>query len=193
MSIDRWMDKEDVVYMCVCVCLCVLVAQLCQILCDPMDCGLPGSSIHGIFQARILEWVAISFSRGSSQPRDRIWVSHIVGRLFIDWARDVIYIYMASIIYMIINIYEFQYRYCIIYNGILLSHKKEWNNAICRNTDGPRYYHPRWSKSDKDKYHMILITCGIQKKKTQINLFAKQTQTQKVILWLPMEKDQGKE
>ena len=39
-------------------------------LCDPMDCSLPGSSVHGIFQARILEWIAISFSRGSSSPRD---------------------------------------------------------------------------------------------------------------------------
>ena len=50
-------------------------------------CGsLPGSPVHRIFQARILEWVAISFSRGSSQPRDRIWVSHIVGRRFTVWA-----------------------------------------------------------------------------------------------------------
>ena len=47
------------------------VTQLCPTLCDPMDCSLPGSSVHGIFQARILEWVAISFSRGSSQPRDQ--------------------------------------------------------------------------------------------------------------------------
>ena len=47
-----------------------LVAQLCPSLCDPMDCILPGSSVHGILQARILEWVAILFSRGSSQPRD---------------------------------------------------------------------------------------------------------------------------
>ena len=39
-------------------------------LCDPMECSLPGSSVHGIFEARVLEWVAISFSRGSSQPRD---------------------------------------------------------------------------------------------------------------------------
>ena len=46
------------------------VAQSCPTLCDPMDCNLPGSSIHGIFQARILGWVAISFSRRSSQPRD---------------------------------------------------------------------------------------------------------------------------
>ena len=49
----------------------VNVTQSCPTLCDPMDCGLPGSSVHGIFQARILEWVTISFSRRSSQPRDR--------------------------------------------------------------------------------------------------------------------------
>ena len=52
-------------------------------LCNPMDCSLPGSSVHGIFQARILEWVAISFSWGSSQPRDRTQVSCIVGRCFL--------------------------------------------------------------------------------------------------------------
>ena len=51
-----------------------------------MDCSLPGSSVHGIFQARILEWVAISFSRRSSWPRDWTWVSHIVGRCFTVWA-----------------------------------------------------------------------------------------------------------
>ena len=51
------------------------VAQSCPTLCDPVDCSLPGSSVHGIFQARILEWVAISFSRGSSRPRDRTLVS----------------------------------------------------------------------------------------------------------------------
>ena len=55
---------------CVCVCVCVLVDQSCLILCDPMDCSPPGSSVHGILQARILEWVAIPFSRGSFQPRD---------------------------------------------------------------------------------------------------------------------------
>ena len=51
-------------------------------LCYPMDSRQPGSSVHRIFQARIMEWVAISFSRGSSQPRDRTRVSHIVGRPF---------------------------------------------------------------------------------------------------------------
>ena len=53
----------------------VLVTQLCPILCDTMDCNLPGSSGHGIFQARILEWIAISFSRGPSSPRDQTQVS----------------------------------------------------------------------------------------------------------------------
>ena len=58
------------------------VTQSCLTLCDPMDCSLPGSSVHGIFQARILEWVAISFSRGSFQPRDRNCVAYIscIGR-----------------------------------------------------------------------------------------------------------------
>ena len=61
-------------------------AQSCLTLCNPMDCSLLGSSIHGIFQARILEWVAMSFSRGSSRPRDWTWVSHTAGRLFTVWA-----------------------------------------------------------------------------------------------------------
>ena len=60
----------------------VKVAQSCPTLCDPMDYSLPGSSVHGIFQARVLKWVAISFSRGSSGPRDQTWVSCIVGRVF---------------------------------------------------------------------------------------------------------------
>ena len=58
------------------------VSQSCPTLCDPMDCSLPGFSIHGIFQARVPDWVALSFSRGSSQPRDRTWVSCIAGRCF---------------------------------------------------------------------------------------------------------------
>ena len=82
------------------------VAQLCLTLSDPMDCSLPGSSVHGIFQARVLEWDAIAFfdtmdytlpgipqdrilewvafpvSRGSSQPRDRTQVTCIAGRFF---------------------------------------------------------------------------------------------------------------
>ena len=62
------------------------VAQSCPTLCDPMNCSLPGSSVHGTFQARVLEWIAISFSRGSSQPRDWTRVSRIVDRHFTVWA-----------------------------------------------------------------------------------------------------------
>ena len=62
------------------------VAQLCPTLCDPVDCSLPGSSVHWIFQAIVLEWIAISFSRGSYQHRDRTQVSCIAGRFFTVWA-----------------------------------------------------------------------------------------------------------
>ena len=61
-------------------------AQSCPIRSDPMDCNPPGSSVHGIFQAKVLEWVAISFSRGSSWSRDQTQVSRPVGRRFTVWA-----------------------------------------------------------------------------------------------------------
>ena len=62
----------------------VLVTQSCPTLCDPMDCSPPGSSVHEIFQARILEWLAISFSRGSSQPRGGTRVTCTAGRFFTE-------------------------------------------------------------------------------------------------------------
>ena len=65
---------------------CIEVAQSCPTLCDPIDSSLSGSSIHGIFQAGVLEWIAISFSRGSSWPRD--W-SHILCISFIG--RQILY------------------------------------------------------------------------------------------------------
>ena len=64
----------------------VWVTQLCLILCDPMDYNPPDSSVHGILQARLLEWVAIPFSRVSSQPRDWTQVSRFAGRFFTHWA-----------------------------------------------------------------------------------------------------------
>ena len=74
------------------------VTQSCLTLCDPMDYSLQGSSVHGIFQARVLEWVAISFSRGSSRPRDRTQVSHIAGRHFTVWAtREALYCIFSEI------------------------------------------------------------------------------------------------
>ena len=70
----------------VCVCMSVGITQSCPTLCDPMDCSLPGSSVHGILQARTLKWIAIPFSGGSSWPKDRARVSCSAGRFFIVWA-----------------------------------------------------------------------------------------------------------
>ena len=67
---------------CVILALLHYLTQSCPTLCDPTDCSPPGFSVHGIFQARILEWVAVFFSRGSSQPRDRTQVSCIAGKHF---------------------------------------------------------------------------------------------------------------
>ena len=64
----------------------VLVTHSCPIFCNRMDCSPLGSSVFIILQARILEWVAIPFSRGSFQPRDWTQVSHIVGWFFTSWA-----------------------------------------------------------------------------------------------------------
>ena len=72
----------------------VLVTQLCPTLCNPLDCSRPYSSIHGILQARTLEWVAMPFPKGSSWPRDRTWVSHIAGRFFTIWARNLFISYL---------------------------------------------------------------------------------------------------
>ena len=62
-----------------------LVTQSCPTVCDPVDSNLPGFSIHGILQARILEWVAMPSSKGSSQPRDGTQVSCVAGRFFTFW------------------------------------------------------------------------------------------------------------
>ena len=87
----HWLDSHQIsealqLCVCVCVCVCVWITQLCPALCDPMNCSLPGFSVHGTLQAGILEWIAIPFSRGSSQPRNRTLVSCITDRLFTVWA-----------------------------------------------------------------------------------------------------------
>ena len=64
----------------------VQVTQLCLTLCDPMHCSPPGSSVHGILQARILEWVGIPFSRGSFRPSGQTQVSCIADKFFTIWA-----------------------------------------------------------------------------------------------------------
>ena len=78
------------------------VTQSCPTLRDSMDYSLPGLSVHGIFQAIVLERVAISFSRGYSLPRDRTWISRIVGRHFTVWAtREVLF---SSTVYCILSL-----------------------------------------------------------------------------------------
>ena len=114
----------------------VLVAELCMTLYDPMDCSPPGFSVHGILQARILEWVAISFSRGSSQSRDRTQISCTVGRFFTIWATTYTYKglqcsrknYIQYFVinlhdktiwkgYLYINMYEYIYTHTDIYES----------------------------------------------------------------------------
>ena len=80
----RVISKKDIVEAELC-----LVTQSCPTLCNPMVCSPPGSSVHWILQARILEWVAIPFSKRSSQPRDRTQVSCIAGRFFTVLANGV--------------------------------------------------------------------------------------------------------
>ena len=81
----------------------MLVTQLCPALCDFMDCGPPGSSVHGILQTRILEWVTIPFIRGSSWPRDQTQVSCTACRFFTIWASREAHLHIYSCIY----IYQF--------------------------------------------------------------------------------------
>ena len=78
------------------ICSYCSVAQSCPALCDLMDCSPPGSSVHGILQARILESVAVPSSRGSSRPRDRTWVSCIAGRFLTSWATREAHMWMIT-------------------------------------------------------------------------------------------------
>ena len=84
-----------------------------------------------------------------------------------------------------------------IYNRILLSHKKEWNNAICSNMDGPSDYHTKWSKSDTGRQmsHDITYMWNLKKKKNDTNelIYKIDSQTSKTNLWLPKGKGQGEE
>ena len=77
----------------------VLAAQSCLTLCNPMDCSPPGSSVHGILQARILEWVAILFSRESSWPRYQTQVLCIAGGFFTIWATREAHLYLYQDLY----------------------------------------------------------------------------------------------
>ena len=203
-----------------------------------MDCGPPGSSVQGILQARVLEWTAIPFSRGSFQPRDHAQVSCTVDRFFTVWAagdaqgeqygtagrfftiwatrdtqreqygsslKTTITIWSSSLTpghvsgansnserYMHTNVHcstvynskdmeatkvstdrGMDKDVGHIYNEILLSHKKGWNNAFHNNIDEPRDYHTKWSKSKTNiMYHLY-----VELKKTDAKELIYKTET----------------
>ena len=111
------------------------VAQLCLILCDPVDCSLPGSSVHGILQERILDWVAISFSRGSSWSMDWTWVFHTAGRRFTLWA-----------IREALKKHKLSYKYEFTAVGLYMS------NKYCKASlkISPKAYYIEWSQKEKN-------------------------------------------
>ena len=94
--------------LCLIVVVIVLVTQLCLTLCYPMDSSPPGSSVRGILQASILEWIAIPFSRGSSQPREWTWVSCVAGRLFYCLSYREELLYLIYKLNFIISVYTYE-------------------------------------------------------------------------------------
>ena len=146
MSIDRWMDKEDVV----CIYMCVLSHSVVSD-CDPMDYSLLGSSVHGILRARILEWVAMPFSRGSSRPRDLTQVSCTAGGFFTVWATREAHIYTHGCVCVCVCV-------CVYTQWNITQPNKEWNNAICSSMDEPRDYHHKWSQTKANIiwYHLYV-------------------------------------
>ena len=118
-----YMHRSLSLSLCVCVCVCVCVCSTlscfsCVRLCDSMDCSLPGSSVHGIFQARIREWVAMPSFRRSSRPEDRLCVycrSCIAGRFFTTEPPG-----KSHYLYLHLDLYVFNiiiYTYIHAYNG----------------------------------------------------------------------------
>ena len=99
-----------------------LVTKSCPTLVIPQTVAMPGSSVYRIFQARLLDWVSISFSTGSSWPRDWNLVFCTAGSFFTDWATT----------------------------EARINHQKGWNNAIWRNMDETGDYDTKWSKSDRE-------------------------------------------
>ena len=116
--------------------LLCLVTQSCLTLCDPMDCSLPGSSIPGILQARILKWIAMPSSSGSSQPRDRTQVFYIAGRFFTIWAtREAHFSTRCLCILVIIkvSVQQFQYLWAWIFISLFCILIIYWvSNSMCR-------------------------------------------------------------
>ena len=108
----------------------MLVTQLCLILCIPMDCSPPGSTVHGILQARILEWVAICFCRGCSWPRNWTQVSCIAGEFFTIWVTKEAW----EIVYLAVQretgtCWQWQSQYL---SPFFLNIRTHWGLIICK-------------------------------------------------------------
>ena len=90
------------------------IRSVCQTLCNPVDYSPPESSVHGIFQARILKWVVIPFSRGSSQPRVQTQVSLSAGGFFTSWAPRKALEYWSRLNTFAINVDSLHFRECLL-------------------------------------------------------------------------------
>ena len=103
-----------------------------------MDCSQPGSSVHGILQARILEWASISFSRGSSRPRNRTQLSHILGRCFNLWATR------EALELSIVVHFSYQHQNCFL--KYIKPEHKNWGSTRCSVTTQRRmiFFPPSW-------------------------------------------------
>ena len=110
------------------------VAQSCPTLCNPVDCSPPGSSAHGVFQAWILEWVAVSFPRESSWSRDRTRLSRIVGRRFTIWATREAH---SDIVYFTLNIFQI-----MLLTTLKLHLRSHWMFYYCHLSHVYKYYKP---------------------------------------------------
>ena len=142
------------VYALVCVCVCLVSKWLC----DLMDFSLPGSSVHGILQAKVLGWVIISFSRGSSQPRDRTQVSCVssTGRWILYQWRHLGSSYVHCV-------YIHTYTLCNIiqpWEGRKFNHVWQCRWIL-------RALWNEWTESEKDRHCMISWMCGMLKRKTE--------------------------
>ena len=120
-------------------CCCCLITKLYPNIFDTMDSSPRGSSVHGIIQARVLEWVAIPFSRGSSQPRNQIYISCLAGRFFITEPLG--------------KIPTMEYHSTIKKNEIM-PFSATWMDLEIIIQSVVSY-------TEKDKYHMILLISGI--------------------------------
>ena len=144
----------------------VLVTQSSLTLCDPLDCSLSGSSVHGILQARILEWVAIPFSRGSSRPRDWTQLSYTAGIFFTVWATREAHSYpYLCFVYWMVSLLKMEP--CLI----LSTYQNAWPGGVWSTCDwwmnkwkwgrsGSGFYE---SRIDSELAWILIqpLTCGI--------------------------------